>query len=124
MADKYDQCKLGGPVHFHYVAPSFWAWKGGEKRLGKLAKFVDHVFCILPNEEEVCKLNGLGATFVGHPLLEDALLLNQVNVDAFVMNPEFNLFMDVLFGCCPWILPTPPPSPPPLALKNMLFYCN
>ncbi|OWM75414.1 hypothetical protein CDL15_Pgr021578 [Punica granatum] len=77
LRDKYDQQRLGGPIHFHYVAPSFWAWKGGEKRLGNLAKFVDHIFCILPNEEEVCKLNGLDATFVGHPLLEDALELNQ-----------------------------------------------
>ncbi|KAK3404418.1 hypothetical protein EUGRSUZ_K00731 [Eucalyptus grandis] len=66
-----------GPVHFHYVAPSFWAWKGGEARLANLAKFVDHIFCILPNEAEVCKLNGLSANFVGHPILEDALELNQ-----------------------------------------------
>lgn len=86
MADKYYQQGLGGPVNFHYVAPSFWAWKGGEKRLANLAKFVDHIFCILPNEEEVCKSNGLGATFVGHPLLEDALQLNSVKTDAFARN--------------------------------------
>ncbi|GAB2274957.1 hypothetical protein Dimus_009726 [Dionaea muscipula] len=68
---------LDTPVHFHYVAPSFWAWKGGEARLKGLADFVDHVFCILPFEEEVCRSNGLAATFVGHPVLEDALKLNQ-----------------------------------------------
>ncbi|KAK4793371.1 hypothetical protein SAY86_023806 [Trapa natans] len=79
LRDKYDQRRSVGPVHFHYVAPSFWAWKGGEERLTNLAKFVDHIFCILPNEEEICKLNGLGATFVGHPLLEDALQLDQVS---------------------------------------------
>lgn len=39
---------------------------------------MDHVFCILPNEEEVCKSNGLAATFVGHPILEDLLELNLV----------------------------------------------
>lgn len=65
-------------MHFHCVAPSFWAWKGGEARLGNLAKFIDHIFCILPYEAEVCKLNGLDASFVGHPILEDALELNQV----------------------------------------------
>ncbi|KDP30831.1 hypothetical protein JCGZ_13774 [Jatropha curcas] len=69
---RWDDC----PVHFHYVAPSFWAWKGGEARLKDLANFVDHVFCILPNEEAVCKSNGLAATFVGHPILEDVLELN------------------------------------------------
>ncbi|GAV62421.1 LpxB domain-containing protein [Cephalotus follicularis] len=73
---RYSQKKLVGPVHIHYVAPSFWAWKGGEARLRGLAEFVDHVLCILPNEDEVCKLNGLGATFVGHPILEDVLELN------------------------------------------------
>ncbi|KAI3992576.1 hypothetical protein MKX01_020868 [Papaver californicum] len=46
--------------------------------LGKVVKqglteFVDHVLCILPFEEEVCRSNGLAATFVGHPILEDAL---------------------------------------------------
>ncbi|KAM3697086.1 hypothetical protein ACB098_06G087500 [Castanea mollissima] len=72
----YSQQGLDGPVHFHYVAPSFWAWKGGEARLKGLAEFVDQVLCILPNEEEVCKSNGLAATFVGHPILEDLLELN------------------------------------------------
>lgn len=56
----------------HYVAPSFWAWKGGEEALGKLSSFVDHVLCILPFEEEVCRAHGVEATFVGHPVLEDA----------------------------------------------------
>ncbi|XP_059450286.1 probable lipid-A-disaccharide synthase, mitochondrial isoform X1 [Corylus avellana] len=74
----YSQQGLDGPVHFHYVAPSFWAWKGGEARLKGLAEFVDQVFCILPNEEEVCKSNGMAATFVGHPILEDLLELNLV----------------------------------------------
>ncbi|XP_074578859.1 putative lipid-A-disaccharide synthase, mitochondrial isoform X2 [Curcuma longa] len=64
------------PVHVHYVAPSFWAWKGGEARLQNLCEFVDHMLCIIPFEEEICRLNGLAATYVGHPLLEDALMLN------------------------------------------------
>ncbi|TMW94669.1 hypothetical protein EJD97_009942 [Solanum chilense] len=59
------------PLHFHYVSPSFWAWKGGEARLKGLLQFVDHVLCILPFEAEVCRSNGLAATFVGHPTLED-----------------------------------------------------
>ncbi|CAI9303991.1 unnamed protein product [Lactuca saligna] len=67
-----------GPLHFHYVAPSFWAWKGGEARLKGLSEFIDHVLCILPFEEEVCISNGLPATFVGHPILEDSIDLNSV----------------------------------------------
>ncbi|KAK6919283.1 Glycosyl transferase, family 19 [Dillenia turbinata] len=64
------------PLHFHYVAPSFWAWKGGESRLKRLSEFIDHIFCILPFEEEVCRSNGIDATFVGHPMLEDLVELN------------------------------------------------
>lgn len=78
FAARCRQQKLHLPAHFHYVAPSFWAWKGGEARLRGLADFVDHLFCILPNEEEVCRLNGLSATFVGHPVLEDVMELNLV----------------------------------------------
>lgn len=63
------------------MAPSFWAWKGGEARLGGLANFVDHIFCILPNEEAVCNSNGLPATFVGHPTLEDVFELNLVGIN-------------------------------------------
>ncbi|KAK8967351.1 hypothetical protein KSP40_PGU015057 [Platanthera guangdongensis] len=64
------------PICVHYVAPSFWAWKGGERRLGKLSEFVDYMLCILPFEEEICRSNGLAAAYVGHPSLEDALYLN------------------------------------------------
>ncbi|WCJ37473.1 Lipid-A-disaccharide synthase [Euphorbia peplus] len=73
---RYSRQQLNSPTHFHYVAPSFWAWKGGESRLQNLATFVDHVFCILPFEETVCRSNGLAATFVGHPILEDVLEFN------------------------------------------------
>ncbi|TKY68646.1 lipid-A-disaccharide synthase [Spatholobus suberectus] len=78
FAARYSQKKLHLPVHFHYVAPSFWAWKGGEARLRGLAEFVDHLLCILPNEDKICRLNVLYATFVGHPALEDVLELNLV----------------------------------------------
>ncbi|TQE07730.1 hypothetical protein C1H46_006663 [Malus baccata] len=61
-------------------APSFWAWKGGEARLRGLVQFVDHVLCVLPSEEEVCRSNGLAATFVGHPSLEDVWELNSFHV--------------------------------------------
>uniref|UniRef100_A0A7N0TI59 lipid-A-disaccharide synthase n=1 Tax=Kalanchoe fedtschenkoi TaxID=63787 RepID=A0A7N0TI59_KALFE len=70
---KYTQLGLVTPLKFHYVAPSFWAWKGGEGRLKGLTQFVDHVLCILPFEEETCRANKLAATFVGHPILEDVL---------------------------------------------------
>ncbi|KAB2610659.1 Lipid-A-disaccharide synthase [Pyrus ussuriensis x Pyrus communis] len=77
---RYNRQGLNTLVHFHYVAPSFWAWKGGEARLRGLVQFVEHVLCKLPNEEEVCRSNGLAATFVGHPSLEDVWELNSFQV--------------------------------------------
>ncbi|KAF3781928.1 putative lipid-A-disaccharide synthase [Nymphaea thermarum] len=71
-----DKCSLEpcqSPIHIHYVAPSFWAWKGGESRLKALSGYVDHLLCILPFEVDVLRAHGLDATFVGHPILEDAL---------------------------------------------------
>ncbi|KAH6826507.1 transferase [Perilla frutescens var. hirtella] len=75
FAARYGPQRLARPQHFHYVAPSFWAWRGGELRLKGLSEFVDNLFCILPFEAEVCRSNGLAATFVGHPTLEDVLEL-------------------------------------------------
>ncbi|XP_042051902.1 probable lipid-A-disaccharide synthase, mitochondrial isoform X2 [Salvia splendens] len=68
---RYGPQGLATPQHFHYVAPSFWAWRGGESRLKGLVGFVDHLFCILPFEAQICRSYGLPATFVGHPALED-----------------------------------------------------
>jgi lipid A disaccharide synthetase len=38
------------PAGIHYVAPSFWAFRGGERRAAALAHVVDELLCILPFE--------------------------------------------------------------------------
>lgn len=86
FAVRYDRQREPSPHHFHYVAPSFWAWRGGEARLRGLTMFVDHVFCILPFEADICRSNGLAATFVGHPTLEDDVEL-KVNAINFLLLP-------------------------------------
>ncbi|XP_024386780.1 probable lipid-A-disaccharide synthase, mitochondrial isoform X1 [Physcomitrium patens] len=70
----YEKKKEQPPFLVHYVAPSYWAWKGGDARLDSMKEFVDHLLCILPFEAPMCKAHGLGATFVGHPVLEDAYM--------------------------------------------------
>lgn len=52
-----------------YVAPQLWAW--APRRMKKLRKWVDHVACILPFEEEYFRRHGVNATFVGHPLFDE-----------------------------------------------------
>lgn len=54
--------------HAHCVAPQVWAWKKG--RAKKLGRFVDHLFCLLPNEAAYFEPHGLETTFIGHPVIE------------------------------------------------------
>ena len=55
----------------HYVAPSVWAWRPG--RAKKVAKFLDHLLCLLPFEPPYFEKHGLPATFVGHSIIESHL---------------------------------------------------
>jgi lipid-A-disaccharide synthase len=55
----------------HFVAPSVWAWRAG--RAAKVAKFLDHLLCLLPFEPPYFEREGLKATFVGHPVVTSAI---------------------------------------------------
>jgi lipid-A-disaccharide synthase len=57
----------GIPV-FYYGAPQLWAWAGW--RISKMRRFVDHVLCKLPFEEDWYRDRGCNATFVGHPYFD------------------------------------------------------
>ncbi len=50
----------------YLIAPQVWAWRKG--RLKTLERFVDHLLCIFPFEEEFFRNNGVHATYIGHPL--------------------------------------------------------
>lgn len=54
--------------HVHCVAPQVWAWKKG--RAKKIGQFVDHLFCLLPNEKDYFTPHGMPTTFIGHPVVE------------------------------------------------------
>lgn len=54
--------------HVHCVAPQVWAWKKG--RAKKIGSFVDHLFCLLPNEKPYFEPYGMPTTFIGHPVVE------------------------------------------------------
>ena len=55
----------------HLVAPQIWAW--GSWRIRKLARLTDHVLCLLPFEQEYFTSRGVKATFIGHPVMNEAL---------------------------------------------------
>jgi lipid-A-disaccharide synthase len=52
----------------HMVAPTVWAWRPG--RAAKVARFLDHMLCLLPFEPPYFEREGLAATFVGHPIVQ------------------------------------------------------
>lgn len=74
-----DFAKKKGLLVCYYISPKVWAWN--QKRVLKIKKSVDHLFCILPFEVEFYKAWGMEIDYVGNPLLDA--------VDAFTPNPDF-----------------------------------
>ena len=67
-----DRVRRSGIPLIHYVAPQLWAWRPGRARA--LARRVDQLLALLPFEPQFFGKLGVPCTYVGHPVLEDALL--------------------------------------------------
>jgi lipid-A-disaccharide synthase len=63
------RAKAHGIPVFYYAPPQIWAW--GSWRVKKMRRFVDHVLCGLPFEEDWFRQHGCRATFVGHPFFDE-----------------------------------------------------
>jgi lipid-A-disaccharide synthase len=55
------------PVNY-YISPKVWAWN--QKRVLKIKKVVDHLFCILPFEVDFYRDWDMEVDYVGNPLLD------------------------------------------------------
>jgi lipid-A-disaccharide synthase len=71
--------KQGIPV-FYFVPPQLWAWAGW--RVHKMRRWVDHVLCSLPFEENWYRSRGVAARYLGHPYFDE--LSRQKLNEAFV----------------------------------------
>jgi len=58
----------GVPV-FYFVPPQLWGWAGW--RVKKMRRWVDHVLCSLPFEEEWYRERGVDARYIGHPYFDE-----------------------------------------------------
>jgi lipid-A-disaccharide synthase len=58
----------------YYISPKVWAWN--QKRVLKIKKVVDHMFCILPFEVDFYKQWGMEVDYVGNPLLDAIAAFN------------------------------------------------
>jgi lipid-A-disaccharide synthase len=59
--------QIGLPVHY-YISPKVWAWN--QKRVLKIKRIVNHLYCILPFEVDFYKTWGMEVDYVGNPLLD------------------------------------------------------
>ncbi len=60
--------KKQGIKVFYYISPKVWAWN--QKRALKIKKTVDHMFVIMPFEQEFYARYNYKVDFVGNPLLD------------------------------------------------------
>lgn len=63
--------KEQGIACHYYISPQVWAWKAS--RVEKIRKYVDHMYVILPFEEDWYELRDYKVDFVGHPLLDELI---------------------------------------------------
>ena len=52
----------------YYISPKIWAWN--QKRVHKIKKVVDRMYCILPFEVKFYKAWGMEVEYVGNPLMD------------------------------------------------------
>ena len=60
--------KKNGIQVYYYISPKVWAWN--QKRVLKIKKVVDKLFCILPFEVDFYRSWGMEVDYVGNPLLD------------------------------------------------------
>jgi len=63
-----EYAKKNGIMVCYYISPKVWAWN--QKRVLKIKKVVDHMFCILPFEVDFYKQWDMKVDYVGNPLLD------------------------------------------------------
>lgn len=76
-------CKEKALTVFYYISPKVWAWN--QKRVLKIKKVIDKMFCILPFEVDFYKSWGMEVDYIGNPLL-DAVFIHQKNNDFLSQN--------------------------------------
>lgn len=63
-----EAAKKAGIMVCYYISPKVWAWN--QKRVLRIKRVVDHLFCILPFEVDFYKKWNMQVDYVGNPLLD------------------------------------------------------
>ena len=70
--------KKNGIMVCYYISPKVWAWN--QRRVLKIKRIVDRLYCILPFEVDFYRSWGMDVEYVGNPLL-DAIAAYQYDPD-------------------------------------------
>mgnify|MGYP001813377852 FL=1 len=81
--------KRAGVKVLYYISPQVWAWRRG--RVRTIARRVDHMAVILPFEAEFYHQNGVPATYVGHPLLDQSAPLQWKSKEPDVLSAPVSI---------------------------------
>jgi lipid-A-disaccharide synthase len=84
---------------FYYISPQVWAWK--QSRVYKITKSVDHLFVILPFEEDFYKKFDYKVEFVGHPLLDAIEAYKKIVFSESEFRKKFSLSQKPIIALLP-----------------------
>ncbi|MBB3058935.1 lipid-A-disaccharide synthase [Mucilaginibacter gotjawali] len=88
--------KKNGILVCFYISPKVWAWN--QKRVLKIKRVIDHLFCILPFEVDFYKKWGMEVDYVGNPLLDAIDAFKPSTVFAKEYNPAGKKIIALLPG--------------------------
>ncbi len=64
--------KKNGVKVLYYISPQIWAWRSS--RIKTIKKYIDMMAVVFPFEVKFYKNAGVPAEYVGHPLVDDAIV--------------------------------------------------
>ena len=73
--------KIEGYKNHYYISPQVWASRA--KRVEKIKRDIDAMYCILPFEKDFYKTHNYEVNFVGHPLIDAIADRTQVDETEF-----------------------------------------
>ena len=73
----------------HFVPPTIWAY--GQSRINKWRNLHDGLFCLFKNEEEIFYKYNVKCTYIGNPVIENFLSINNKNNNLKKLHKKYNI---------------------------------
>jgi lipid-A-disaccharide synthase len=73
----------------HFVPPTIWAY--GQSRINKWRNLHDGLFCLFKNEEEFFNKYNVKCTYIGNPVIENFLSINNKNNNLKNLHKKYNI---------------------------------